>query len=684
MHWSLGLDAALAALVCVVPPLNAQEWNDPATTELVARAIARRVGGGSDSGGGLARYQTTAHGFVFYLVQAGSGLSAPPHLARADELKVEVYWEAPGRSKQTIRGWRNGAFLPSEMYYHRDHLGIVTNNYGDLIRLGDGDEVRDIVHPLSVPGRAAYDFALTDSLRIRANALEVSVHVVQVRPRDSTQPRVVGSLYLDVRTGELIRFSFTFTPSAYLESSIEDITVVLEHALHGGHFWLPWRQEIEIRRRTAGLGFPLRGVIRTRWEIGEYTFNEQVVPRELSGDAIAGLQKPGGPDSLWTVPFEKALAGAAAPVTYQDLDAVRVAFGKVVAGRVLSGLPAAQVALESVSDLFRVNRVQGIRLGVGARWALRGPHFNLHPSIGYGTSDHRWNYTMEVQAPRGPTDFALTVSRQIRDFSDTPAISPLLNSFLAQEWGHDHGDYVLAQRIAGEITHRLSSRTRFRAEVAREQTTSVGTTASPARGTYEPNPDLGAGTYYVGRLLAERTEAGVLGQSEWSGRVMVEAGTGPAGYGRAAFRLGWVRPFGSHALAVEMEGGSGTAELPRYRGFVFGGRGTLPGEGYRAFGGRTIALARAEWRIEVPVPSLRLGTFATTGPTAMLAPFIGLGWAGRAQPGVPWVGSAGVRPVVGVAGEFFMHLIRLEAGWALRTRHFGVTLDLSRAWWSIL
>jgi hypothetical protein len=40
--------------------------------------------------------------------------------------------------------------------------------------------------------------------------------------------------------------------------------------------------------------------------------------------------------------------------------------------------------------------------------------------------------------------------------------------------------------------------------------------------------------------------------------------------------------------------------------------------------------------------------------------------------------------VAGVAAEFFLHLLRLEAGVGLRTGTVGVSLDFRPEWWPIL
>jgi hypothetical protein len=128
----------------------------------------------------------------------------------------------------------------------------------------------------------------------------------------------------------------------------------------------------------------------------------------------------------------------------------------------------------------------------------------------------------------------------------------------------------------------------------------------------------------------------------------------------------------------------GTDRLPAYRSFVLGGRGTLLGEPFRAYGGRSMALVHLEWRFEAPVPAVPLGSFASTGRSVTLAPFLAAGWAERPLRGLPWDDTDGVRPVAGLAVEWFMRLLRLEVGVGLRDGGVGVSVDVNRDWWGIL
>jgi hypothetical protein len=665
-----------------VSPLVAQSWNAPAALELVHRATAERATAQADSS--LESYRTRAHGFVFFLAQVGEGLSEPPRLVKADELRVEVYWRAPDRSKQVILGWRDGAFLPTDIDYHRDHLGIVTNNFGDVIRIGEGDEVRDVPHPLSRGGLEAYDYALGDSLAIRTAAGETVVREVQVRPRSFARPLVVGTLYLDAATAQLVRFRFSFTPAAYLDRQLEDISIVLENSLYEQRYWLPYRQEVEIRRRTRWLDFPARGIIRGRWEIDGYDLNVPLPDTLFRGPAIAGLVHPQPADTHWTMPLDQAIAGVAPPVNRQDMDALRVEVERIAGARALSGLPSRRLAAGSVSDLARVNRVQGLTLGFGGVLGLEGSRIQVRPSIAYGTSDHRVTGGLTVAAGLGATQVTVGASRRIRDLSDLPVIAPAVNSLLAQEGGKDYGDYVLLQGLTAGVRRRLSGRSTLALSAAVEESRSVGVRATPATGSYRPNPALGSGTWHVARLELERASGGIAVRRDFQGRLSVEGGDGPGEYLRATVESRWLTTLGGHDLVSRVYLGAGTDELPPHRSFVLGGRGTLVGEPFRAYGGRDVALGQVEWRFEVPIPAIPLGSFASTGRSMTVAPFVAAGVAGRSLPGLPWAASDGVRPVAGVAFEWFMRLIRVEAGVGLRDGEFGLTVDVNRDWWGLL
>src|SRR5688500_20020938 len=221
---------SMALAACVAWPLifaaaaaNAQAWNDPRTLALVEQATQRRARQIADTA--LASYRASAHGYLTFLAQLGEGFPDPPKIVKADELALEVYWRAPDLSKQRIVGRRDTLLLPTDISYHRDHLGIVQNNFPDIIRLGEGDEVSDVPHPLSARGAREYDFAITDSLAIRLSTRAVEAYRVSVRPRDDRQPRVIGAVFIDRETGEVLQMAFSFTRAAFLDTQLENISI---------------------------------------------------------------------------------------------------------------------------------------------------------------------------------------------------------------------------------------------------------------------------------------------------------------------------------------------------------------------------------------------------------------------------------------------------------------------------
>jgi hypothetical protein len=676
--------AVAVALLLGADSLRAQDWNAPDAMALVERALARRAERLADTS--LRDYAARAHGFVFFLAQLGEGLSEPPRLVKSDQLALEVYWRAPSSSKQRIIGWRDRVDLPTDIQYHRDHLGIVQNNFADRIRLGQGDEVRDVPHPLGPSGPTLYDYALEAPITLRLPARAVRVHEVVVRPRQFDEPRVIGSLYIDVETAELVVFRFNFTRVAYLDDTLEDITIVLENGLFEGRYWLPRRQEVEIRRRTAWLDLPARGIIRGRWEIDTYRINDGL-PRSLFlGPEIVAAPEEEREQFAWDEPLAEAVERATGPVTTFDLEEVREEIGAVAGARVLSGLATARPSVGALSDLAHVNRVEGLALGAGGVVRPGGGPFEARMVGSYGFADKRAKLRVDLRFDTGRWTLGLHGARAVEDIGDETVISPLLNSILAQEGGKDFGDYVLAERIVGRIGYVLGARGRLSVWGGVERTGSVPTVATPLSGTYRPNPALGSGRWWTGGLTLERRSPELALGLGWNGRIDVEGGTAS---GRQYVRLrGDARvqvPVGATAVVVRGSAGWGSVDLPPHRSFVWGGRGTVVGEPFRAWGGRSRVVGSVEWRVAVPFPAIPLGPFASTGRQLTVAPFVAAGWTGGAAvAGLPWQPSGGMRPAVGVGLEWFHGLLRVDLGVRLRDPALGVVVDVRRDLWGIL
>ncbi len=647
------------------------EWRSGAAIDVVRRAVTHRVTRDADTL--LASWRATAHGVVRFASEVDHGSGPIERVIRADELRVEVYGEAPNQSKQLITAWRDTSFLPNRVNYHRDHLGIVASDFGEVIRLGEGDEVRDLIHPLSSAGLSHYQFAVGDTLTLAGAARPVRVVAVQVRPANAEAAGAVGTLYLDIDRAALVRFRFTFTPASYRDPTVESITVSLENGLQENTRWLPWRQSIVIRRGTPWLDLPLRTLLRADWELSDYSFGEPHGAERFSGAVIAGLRKPGG-DANWAAPLVSQLDQL--PATDADVTAVEAEAARALGGRLVDGLPAIRLLAGGVSELLRVNRVAGISPQIGAQFGL-GRGITARVRGGIGSSDHRVVGKLGLERAVAGAFASLQAERSIVDFATTPVISGVLNSVRTAIAGDDIGDYLLLERV--QIGVRLhAGGTRIDLRASREWSWSVASAFTPLHGTSKTNPALGEGPATVLRsAFTRRNSAG----EGWS--LDAEAGSGLHEWFRLALDGRSRLALGHGALQLRSSGGIGTRDLPSYRSFALGGRGTLPGIPFRAVGGRRSALVDAWWALPFGVPTPPIPTVRRISLPSIAGPFIAAGVAGGGLR-LPWQATGRVEAVAGLRVDLWGPLLRLEAASSLRTGHIGLTLDVHPDWWPVL
>src|SRR2546430_12539690 len=142
-------------------------------------------------------------------------------------------------------------------------------------------------------------------------------------------------------------------------------------------------------------------------------------------------------------------------------------------------------------------------------------------------------------------------------------------------------------------------------------------------------------------------------------------------------------PVGATRLLIRAQGGAASARLPAHRAFVLGGRGTLLGDPFRAWGGRRMGLVHVEWRVPAPFPALGVGPYARTPRTVTLAPYVAVGWAEYPVAGTPWMPTAGARITLGLGVEW-LGVFRCDAGFGTATHRMGIAFDVSRDFWGIL
>jgi hypothetical protein len=684
--------AGVAALLSLSPsPALAQRWNDARVIALVTRATELRARQLADTA--LNDYRATAHGYLTFLAQLGEGFTEPPKIVKADELALEVYWRAPNMSKQRIVGRRDTLLLPTDINYHRDHLGIVQNNFPEIIRLGDGDEVADVPHPLSAAGMAAYDFAVRDSLSLEFPDRTIRVTEILVRPKDDRQARLIGAVYLDQGSGEVVRMAFNFTRAAFLDRQLEDLFITLENALVEGRFWLPRRQEIEIRRSGTWLDYPVRGIIRGRWEICCYETNVGLDPRFFQGPEI--VQAPlreriqhrwEGPNILAGLPDEVRA------VTDADVRRVQEEARALVRQQALSRARGATLAARRLSDFVRVNRVEGLALGAGTTLRLgRGVRAEVSGRWGFADDEAKGSVALawERADRRGA---GLFLERTHRDAGDVAEVSLLRNSVAAQELGSDYTD-PYGVRAAGAwlaLGEWHGAALRLEGVLARHDRLEVH--AEPSFGRYEDvvavwSLDVQRVSLRAERPLrpgpfglAWRLEANV-GAIWYDGRDTALAG-GTRSLARAFALIEAERALGSSTLALRTLGGAVDAEgaVPPQALLYLGGPISAPGYDFHAFSGSRAFAQRFELRVPVPAPAVPMGRFGRTPGTATVAPFANFAWTGGEV--VPAAG--GWHPSVGLGVLLLFDLVRFDVARGLDDGRWSFSVDLTREFWRIL
>lgn len=707
---------AILFAACGLPPMiatpaaaGAQTWNDPRSRALVEQATERRARQIADTA--LASYRATAHGYLTFLAQLGEGFTEPPKIVKADELALEVYWQAPNLSKQWIVGRRDTLLLPTDINYHRDHLGIVQNNFPNIIRLGEGDEVRDVPHPLSATGLEEYDFAIRDSLQIGLGPKTLEVYEVRVRPKNERAPRAVGAVYIDKESGEVVRMAFSFTRSALIDKDLEDVSVVLENGLIEG-FWLPRRQEIEIRRTGTWLDYPVRGIIRGRWEICCYQVNVPI-PQAL----FAGPEIQLGPRGRkQQIPFVGQILDSLPPdvraVTDEDVAKVQEEARALVRAQALARSRTLALSARNVSDFARVNRVEGLAVGTGLTRRL-GQGFSITGRGRYGLDDKALKGRGELSFRRASGAGATIAGyRDFRDAGDEMETSQVRNSIAAQEFGSDYTDPFGVRGFSLAVRTGDFNEWNATIEGAFERVNPLAIHATPASGRYEPTIATLNDRERRATLILDRptriTVLGIEAQLRLQGDAIGYRALDSASYrfmSRLSLRGNFERPIATSRVVAHslFAAAMGDDSLPSQHLVFLGGPTTGPGYDFHQFAGRMGASQRLEIRSPAPFPSFKIGRYGRTPGSITLAPFVNTIWinlrrSARVTPSQP-VGvlrphdyvlpavpplHGGWYPSVGLGALSIFDLVRFDVARGLRNGRWTFSVDVGREFWGIL
>ena len=263
MDASLLILLAVANLSTTAPqqPDTLLAFANPATRALVLRGIARH----REQDSAVVDYQAR----IRYRLTASLGRRRWGRfpIGSVEEQEAQVAWHLPNDLRVDVIGrrtrMRNGAPPLSSVF---DRPWFVPRSVGDSVRIFSNDfPATGALHPLATDGPAWYHYDLTDSLTATvAGGRRIRLYAVQFTPRRAGPALVVGRLWLDAASAEVVRFTFRYvgtglwvrpddddghdsTSARRLNQMVNGILSIdadLEYGLEESRFWMPRRQVI--------------------------------------------------------------------------------------------------------------------------------------------------------------------------------------------------------------------------------------------------------------------------------------------------------------------------------------------------------------------------------------------------------------------------------------------------------
>ena len=655
--------SGLVVSTLVAAPATAQDdgvppgpgWNAETVVELVSRARSVRLEQQVDTA--LQSYQSRANAWVYFYIDRPD--EDERTLVKADQIALDVFWGTPDRTRQRIVGRRDQTALPTNVKYHLDHLTVVQDEFGDVIRLGDGDEVAAVPHPVGSSGPFVYDYRMADSLTISFGGVRepVRVYEVLVRPKDADRPGYVGSVFIDRDSAAIVRMSFTFTSSSYVDPYLDYIRISLDNAMWENRWWLPWRQELEVRREMPVIDFLAGSVIRGRFEVGDYQFNAGFGEEFFRGPSVTQVSA----DRLASFEFEDGL--------FDDIERRGLAPSETLAGieekvkqmavrSALDGLAPLRLYWGSFSEGLRYDRSEGWVVGVGASFDPGDSRLRVLGARAFGAEEFQGFASLRRPLGEGSLRVIGRANRS-RDLGPVTALPGAFNT-ISSLAGRDYTD--LFRVSGGEVgwTGPIS-----------DVTLDVGLRAEDERPRTIVVDDPGSWRPLVDALPLRRVSfrASATRPFGAGGALRLSADVGAArpvddaiedfAVGGAEVRVDWETPNYETGLYVRsgVWAGARFGTVPVQDLAWMGGPGTVPGFDFRRDVGDRFVLARGLVGTTVSDPWLNVHAVGV------------LGWTGAPDPeGVPgaphWpdlaIASGGFRAAVGAGAELFWRVLRLD------------------------
>lgn len=680
-------DTAAATSGIGVMQVNDSTWNGARALSLMELARHRRMLPQADTA--LDNYEGRAEGLVYFYLDRRDVDERV--LIRTDQVALEVYWAQPDQGRQRIVGLRDESSLPNRMHYHLDHLTVVQNGFGDVMRMGDGDEVRDVPHPAAPGSGAIYDFRLADSLTLQLPGAPepIKAYRIEVRPKEPDQPAFVGALYVDHAGGDIVRMTFTFTPVSYVDPRLDYINVSLDNSLWRGRYWLPYEQAVEIRRQVPQLDFVVSSVIQARFRVTDYEFNVELPDNLFWGYRVVTVPL----EQRKAYEFDRAIyddlhdAGLAPPPELQD---IRATAARLIRDQTLSGLPRLRLSLPNASAAFRYNRAEGVYIGWGSSFRPADA-WRVEAVAGYAFGASHAPLRLGIVRDPGPgwRTRLDAYHRRVCDIGIRPGAAGAFNTVAAAR-GDDYLDPYYASGVTVSFERPVGTRSRIGLEVAFEEhrNASLEATTPPlGDGAFRPVREVANGTAFTGRISVDWPAVETTRLS-FGGGFSIEAGLFESEfYASPVIRLDATRGSADRRALVTagvIAGAVLGSPAPQHL-FLAGGRQTMPGYAYRSFAGDAFAIVRLEAARDLFFPFVRARLAATGGWTDTVGHDPTFGQETRVPASWATTPTDGLRTSIGAGLGLGWDMLRLDLVRGLdRGGEWQFLVSIDPRFWPIL
>ena len=654
------------------PDADGPGWGEHRVMRIIREAVRERQNAFSDTT--LSAFDAYAEGHVDFL--ADFGQFGGERTVRIDHVALQLQWSRDGGSLQTLIGRRKVTWAPTRIHYHIDHLSLVMENFGESIQIGEGDEIERVLHPIARGAPDYYQYRLVDSTTVMVGPHTSTVYRIEVRPACRDDPGVVGTLDLDYESLAIARMSASFTPSSYVDPTVSSVTVDLVNGWVDRRWWLPVRQRVEVRRQMSWMDLPFGTTIRANFEILNYDLDPE--PHAgLRGDHRVGALPQEQLDRYagWRL-AEMRIQDSWAPEDSARFENVRREAVRIAANRYLGGNARLRFFLPDLSSGVRYRRAEGLLLGAGASYLLAGR-----------TTSFGWaGYPFERRKPQAALELRHGVESKtlklqgyvehLTDVGTFTAAAGVISSFGAAFWGDDYTDPYFRNGAAVSLTAPVGTFVATGRAVWEDQTSAE--LVAGTIGDTEPRPvrSITEGTDLRFELELS-SQLGMAAAAAWMVALRSElAGGADFGYTRwiASFEASPPDPDATWQWEAVGAIALATGETPEQRLFLIGGRGTVPGYGFRPWGGDQAVYTLGAVSREVAAPWLRvrvLGAFGWSEVTMVsrdAASRFGITGTGR------------IRPSVGAGVAMFWDLVRLDVARGLDDGQTEWMLSVNPAW----